>query len=200
MSSHLDERDARIACCTADHLLFGTSVQTTLAEVERQAAGQPGLAAYLARHPPPSAPKHPVSDFLALLYDGARLLAPVLPPDADPIASLGLAVAERFNRSEASAKARQWAEGKNPIELMANAPAVYQGRFTRGIRVYSRLSASECVLTIKDDPLPPSYYVGTLQGALTINGHECRLTGVSQSLTACEVHAWWDGLPPRHLR
>ena len=71
MSSHLDERDARIACCTADHLLFGTSVQTTLAEVERQAAGQPGLAAYLARHPPPSAPKHPVSDFLALLYDGA---------------------------------------------------------------------------------------------------------------------------------
>ena len=87
--------------------------------------------------------------------------------------------------------------GKNPVELMATAPAVYKSRFNFGVRTYERVSSTACTLHIQDDPLPPEYYVGTLSNTVSLNGHAATVTCRRLSTTSADLLVEWDGKEPR---
>jgi uncharacterized protein (TIGR02265 family) len=194
------ELAARLAWCKPEHTLFGSSFIGVALEVERMAAGHPRLPEYLARANPAGREnlfRYPLSEFLTLLHDGADLVATQTGLDpALAMSDLGLAIATRFTNSPEGAVARKLVAGKNPMDLMTAAPAVFGSRCSWGKRTFERLSATHCALHVKECPLPVGYYVGTLRNAAAQNGHRIEVDGQSLGVLECRTTVTWDGQPP----
>jgi uncharacterized protein (TIGR02265 family) len=193
------ERAERIAWCKPEHQVYGASFQGIHFQgnqlAERHRDGAPWRSKYPAKTWNNDF-RYPLADFLTLYFDTAELARTEAGPSGDPFAYLARELSNAFARTSTGQIAMRLIAGKNPIDLLASTPGVYRSRLAFGDRSFERHNSNSATLHVREDPMPPGYYVGTLLNTFSFNGYAPELEAKVLSITSGDYTVRWDGKPP----
>jgi uncharacterized protein (TIGR02265 family) len=136
--------------------------------------------------------QYSLRDFLRLLYQGAELSLPRLGTREAFFEAVGELEALSFHQASTGKLAFSLFKGKTPVDILATTPAVYAARMNYGTRSFRRVDAQQGVLSIHDDPLPPSYHLGLLRTFVTFNGHPAVVEAKPTDLLNCDYLLNWN--------
>jgi uncharacterized protein (TIGR02265 family) len=140
---------------------------------------------------------HPVTEFLALTYDGAELVEGLFQSPALAMQSLGRGAGRGFLESVVGRIAVRLASGKDPVDILAYGPATYAPGATYGKRWFTRNGPTQGTFHMRNDFMPPDYHLGVLPEGVGINGHSTRIEARVLGLLDADYVVTWDGKPPR---
>lgn len=165
----------------------GTSFLATMAVAHRFAPPQPE----------PASPKwnpgfqYPLADLIRLLFGQAALVKAHFPQAQDFFRAVGTEAAGNFLKINTGQFTASLLRDKLPHEMAGMMPSIFAIRLSTPKRSYERRSATEGVVQMKDDSLPPGYNAGVLQTLLTLNGHAVEVRPEPLSLTECHYVLRW---------